>query len=95
MLNKGTVLQNRYRIAALLGQGGMGAVYRAWHLSLNMPLAIKEMVPQPGLDAATLSRAPVTPYRETRYRNPVEAATIRFSLTSLVDGAARKMVSTP
>ena len=56
MLNKGTVLQNRYRIAALLGQGGMGAVYRAWHLSLNMPLAIKEMVPQPGLDAATLSQ---------------------------------------
>jgi peptide/nickel transport system substrate-binding protein len=56
MLDTGTVLQNRYRIAALLGQGGMGAVYRAWHLTLKMPVAIKEMVPQPGLDAATLSQ---------------------------------------
>jgi serine/threonine protein kinase len=34
----------------------MGAVYRAWHLSLNMPLAIKEMTPQPGLDAQTLAQ---------------------------------------
>jgi formylglycine-generating enzyme required for sulfatase activity len=54
VLTTGTILQNRYRIVSLLGQGGMGAVYRAWHLTLNIPLAIKEMVPQPGLDAQTL-----------------------------------------
>ncbi|MBN1812914.1 MAG: serine/threonine protein kinase [Anaerolineae bacterium] len=56
MLTKGAVLQNRYRIVSLLGQGGMGAVYRAWHLTLNIPLAIKEMVPQPGLDTQTLTQ---------------------------------------
>ena len=38
----GTVLENRYRIAALLGQGGMGAVYRAWHLPLHQDVATKE-----------------------------------------------------
>jgi serine/threonine protein kinase len=56
MLKPGTILQSRYRIVSLLGQGGMGAVYRAWHLTLNMPLAIKEMLPQPGLDAQTLDQ---------------------------------------
>jgi len=39
---QGQVLHNRYRIDAQLGQGGMGAVYRAWDLSLNIPVAVKE-----------------------------------------------------
>ncbi|MEA3341961.1 MAG: serine/threonine-protein kinase, partial [Chloroflexota bacterium] len=55
-LSKGVILQNRYRIASPLGQGGMGAVYRAWHLKLNAPVAIKEMIPQPGLDAQSLAQ---------------------------------------
>ena len=46
MLTIGTILQNRYRIVSLLGQGGMGAVYRAWHINLNIAIAIKEMIPQ-------------------------------------------------
>jgi predicted Ser/Thr protein kinase len=54
MLDKGHTLQNRYRVVSLLGQGGMGAVYRALDMRLNFPVALKEMVPQPGLDAATL-----------------------------------------
>ncbi len=48
MLPAGAVLRNRYRVARLLGRGGMGAVYRAWDLSLNIPVALKEMVPPPG-----------------------------------------------
>ena len=53
-LIKGDILQNRYRITSLLAQGGMAAVYRGWHTTLNVPIAIKEMRPQPGLDAQTL-----------------------------------------
>ena len=42
-LAPGDVLHNnRYRIVRLLGQGGMGAVYRAWDTILEIPVAIKE-----------------------------------------------------
>ena len=54
-LATGDILQERYRIVSLLGQGGMGAVYRAWDMRLDVVMALKEMVPQPGLDAQTLA----------------------------------------
>lgn len=37
----GQILNNRYRLVNLLGQGGFGAVYRAWDLSLKTPCAVK------------------------------------------------------
>jgi serine/threonine-protein kinase len=41
-LQTGTVLNNRYRIVSLLGEGGYGAVYKAWDLNLNSSYAVKE-----------------------------------------------------
>ena len=55
-LSTGQMIENRYRIVKLLGQGGMGAVYRAWDTRLNRPIALKEMIPQAGLDSAMLAQ---------------------------------------
>ncbi len=53
-INPGQILQGRYRIAGLLGQGGMGAVYRAWDVRLEGAVALKEMIPPPELNEAEL-----------------------------------------
>ncbi len=42
LLGRGMVLQGRYRIDALRGCGGFGAVYRATDLQTQSPIAIKE-----------------------------------------------------
>ncbi|MGC9357966.1 MAG: serine/threonine-protein kinase [Anaerolineae bacterium] len=54
-LNTGQIVNERYRIARLLGQGGMGAVYRAWDLTLNIPVALKELLPDPSLSPYELA----------------------------------------
>ena len=42
ILPEDTILENRYRIDRLLGQGGMGAIYRGFDTRLKRPVAIKE-----------------------------------------------------
>lgn len=46
MLVPNHLLQNRYRIVGLLGQGGMGHVYEAVDTSLDLTVAIKETFAQ-------------------------------------------------
>jgi hypothetical protein len=41
-LSPGQILNNRYRIVKILGQGGFGAVYRAWDTTFDLPIALKE-----------------------------------------------------
>lgn len=41
-LDIGDILENRYRIDLFLKEGGMGAVYKAWDLTLKINVAIKE-----------------------------------------------------
>jgi serine/threonine protein kinase len=57
----GTVLNNTYRVDKLLGQGGMGAVFRAHDVALDRSVAIKLMHShisvQPGFRARFLQEA--------------------------------------
>jgi len=46
-LNPGRVLNDRYRIARLLGQGDNGAVYQSWDQKLDTPCALKEIITLP------------------------------------------------
>ncbi len=45
LLAPGDVVDGRYRIEAFLGGGGMASVYRATHVVLEQPVAIKVMCP--------------------------------------------------
>ncbi|MFO0759637.1 MAG: serine/threonine-protein kinase [Byssovorax sp.] len=57
----GLVLGDRYRLETLIGRGGMGCVWRAEHLTLGTPVALKLLSPalaaQPGVQARFLKEA--------------------------------------
>jgi predicted component of type VI protein secretion system len=56
-LEPGIVINGRYRILAKLAAGGMGEVYRAEHVELGKPFAVKVMRPELSGD---LSSSPVS-----------------------------------
>ncbi|HKC63628.1 MAG TPA: protein kinase, partial [Pyrinomonadaceae bacterium] len=42
----GEILDEKYQLERLLGQGGMGAVYLAIHLGTERPVALKLIAPE-------------------------------------------------
>jgi serine/threonine-protein kinase len=50
---QGTVLDGRYHVESVVGEGGFSVVYRARHIRFACPVAIKVLKPQiAGLDAS-------------------------------------------
>ncbi len=63
----GTVLEDRYRIVAMAGRGGMGEVYRAEDLKLSQTVALKFLPESIAQDGAALARF----HREVRIARQV------------------------
>jgi serine/threonine protein kinase len=55
-LPPGTLIDGKYQILTKLGQGGMGAVYRARHVLLNKDVAIKVIAPHLAQDPTFKAR---------------------------------------
>ena len=52
----GTIIDGRYRVDAMLGEGGMGLVYRVEHIKLRKTLAIKVLRSENTRDQEVLAR---------------------------------------
>ena len=91
----GTVLQQRYQIQKVLGQGGFGITYLAWDHILGESVAVKEFYPQSivtrdcawSLDVQCITQRHMDNFRNSRSRFLREADALqRFrSVHSIVD----------
>src|SRR6266498_3505983 len=80
----GTALDGQYQIEALLGKGGMGAVYRARHILLGDRVAIKILPPEMRNNAEWLRRFRREGQAARRFRHP-NAVTV-YDLRTATDG---------
>jgi len=55
-LPPGTVLDNKYLIESYLAKGGMAAIFRAHHIHMQKPVAIKIMLPEKANDDESVAR---------------------------------------
>ncbi len=79
-----TVLDGQYQVEALLGKGGMGAVYRARHILLGDRVAIKILPPEVRTNAEWLRRFQREGQAARRFRHP-NAVTV-YDLRTAPDG---------
>jgi serine/threonine-protein kinase len=69
----GTLINTIYRVDELVGEGGFGVVYRAWHLGLDQPIALKFVRPDAPL--ATRNRMIRLLYLEAQILHELSRAT--------------------
>jgi serine/threonine protein kinase len=65
-----TVLDDRYRIEAMIGTGGMGAIYRARREGLERPVALKVLHPAVSSDPTTAKRFEREAYSVSKLDHP-------------------------
>src|SRR5215472_8886013 len=93
-LDPGTVIGDRYEILQLLGQGGMGAVYKARDVELERLVALKLIRPDLATHPEILQRfkQELILAREVTHRNVIrifdlgQAGGIRFTTMEYVEG---------
>src|SRR5258708_15527503 len=56
MLQPGALLGQRYEVLQILGEGGMGAAYKAPDVELNRMVALKVIRPEPAVNHASIAR---------------------------------------
>src|SRR5438105_3603533 len=79
-----TVLDGQYQVEALLGRGGMGAVYSARHILLGDRVAIKILPPEMRTNAEWLRRFQREGQAARRFRHP-NSVTV-YDLRTAADG---------
>src|SRR3989441_1135820 len=80
----GSVLDGQYQVEALLGRGGMGAVYSARHILLGDRVAIKMLPPEMRSNTEWLRRFQREGQAARRFRHP-NAVTV-YDLRTSADG---------
>ncbi|HEY4739226.1 MAG TPA: tetratricopeptide repeat protein [Candidatus Acidoferrales bacterium] len=101
-LPPGTILGTRYEIVQMLGQGGMGAVYKAKDRELERFVALKVIRPQLAMDPEILARfkQELILARQVTHKNVIrifdlgEADGIKFITMEFIEGQDLKSLIT-
>jgi serine/threonine-protein kinase len=72
------VVNGKFRIESLLGQGGMGKVYRARHLTLDRPVVLKMLHPDYSTDPQVVARFQREARAASRLNHPNSIAVLDF-----------------
>jgi len=86
------VLDNKYQIEQLLGQGGMGPVYRATHLGTKRTVAVKVIHPQLSRHDLFVARFRREAEAAGRLRYPSVVDVTDFGLAQTADGPVAYLV---
>src|ERR1051326_5899051 len=91
-LLKDALISGRFRVEALLGRGGMGAVYRATDLALERAVALKVLAPSAGLAGDAPQELRARFFREARVAAQLDHPNIVPVLHFDIDGPLAYLV---